>query len=204
MPPVKNQIPCGACWSFAANTPLEYLQCIKNRKNMFVSLSEQQLIDCSGRWGNIGCNGGFYTYAWNYAKAGVVTSSSYPFTATNGTCSWNSNNIASKVSSFSWVPSNNETALLLAIATRGPVATSIFVTNTFLFYQSGIYSDPACQVNSVNHAVVIVGYGSDNGTDYWIVRNSWGRTWGSNGYVFIQRGSNMCNIAAYAAFPYIA
>ena len=71
--------------------------------------------------------------------------------------------------------------------------------SVYFYFSSGIYSDPTCTSQPVNHAIVAVGYGTLNGVDYWVVRNSWGAGWGIGGYALVKRGVNMCRIESYAA-----
>jgi cathepsin L len=89
-----------------------------------------------------------------------------------------------------------------AVATIGPVAAAIYASKTFLLYKSGIYNEANCPT-SVNHAVLIVGYGTENGVDYWLVKNSWGTGWGEAGFFRLARGSNKCGIASYATYPVV-
>lgn len=208
MPAVKDQKECGSCWAHSANTPLEYQKCVKNAKNTALSFSEQQLVDCSSAYGNAGCNGGFYTYAWDYVKKaiGSQTYSSYPYTAAEGTCKFARSSVASNVTSYAWVASD-EAAMATAVATYGPISVSIYVTDNLMSYSSGVFSDPTCPKDgtSINHGVVIVGYGTSSSVgDFWIVRNSWGTSWGLNGYVLFKRGVNMCNINYVPAYPIVA
>ncbi|XP_046647091.1 procathepsin L-like [Daphnia pulicaria] len=212
--PVKqvDQGDCGSCWAFAANTPLEFNSCRKTRARIW--LSEQMLVDCD-RY-NKGCNGGDFTYAWQYVKeiGGAVRSANYPYvsgtTLTNSTCKFSSSAVAVKVSSFDWVmPYPSENAIMARLQSDGPLPTSMKVLDPFFDYASGVYSDPACIVadeNDVDHAVVIIGYGTTAATatvpatPYWIVRNSWGIGWGIKGNFLIKRGVNMCNIESWAAY----
>lgn len=208
MPAIKDQGQCGSCWAHSANTPLEYQKCVKNAKNTKLSFSEQQMVDCATSYGNNGCNGGFYTYAWDYIKKaiGSQTFSSYPYTGTDGTCKFALSSVTSNVTSYAWVASD-EAAMATAIATYGPISACIYVTDNLMSYSSGVFTDSTCPTDgtSINHAIVIVGYGtSSTGGDYWIVRNSWGTSWGMSGYVLFKRGVNMCNINYVPAYPTVA
>ncbi|XP_057379755.1 uncharacterized protein LOC130702104 [Daphnia carinata] len=199
MPEVKNQAACGSCWAFAATNPLEFAHCKKS--NAPVILSEKQLVDCDRV--NAGCNGGWYTDAWDYIeKAGgsAQTSLYARYNARRGICRFRKRMIGAKVSSFSYVKANDVVAMQEAMQTYGPLAVAMTVVNSFASYGSGIYDDAACDNREVNHAVVLVGWDTVDGVDYWIGRNSWGPKWGENGYFRIKRGVNKCKIENYAAY----
>lgn len=192
---VKNQGSCGSCWAFTAITPLEFAQCKKTGTP--VVLSEQQLVDCDTS--NGGCNGGWYTSAWYYLKNGCAKQSLYTYTATKNTCKYTSAMSAAKVSSYGSVISNSPASMQSALQKYGPLAVAITVVNSFYSYKNGVYNDVACDNLGVNHGVVVVGWGSLNGIPYWIARNSWGSSWGSSGYILMQRGVNKCSIEKHPA-----
>ena len=202
--PVKNQGQCGSCWAFSATGALEG-QMFKfyNGTVPVTSLSEQNLVDCTYP---IGCNGGWMATAWAQItnEGGIEGSVTYPYTAGNYTCRFNVNNSIADDSGTAYLPGGDEVALLSALQTVGPISVGIDASHTsFSAYRGGIYSEPLCATNQViNHAVLIVGYGSYNGVDYWLVKNSWGTTWGIKGYMMIARNAgNMCGIASYAMYP---
>ena len=126
----------------------------------------------------------------------------------DGRCAFSAASVVAKVSSFTKVQAMNENALASAIATVGPVSVNIEATNSFSAYSHGVFNDPHCPHDgyTINHAVVAVGYGHDTttGMDYWVVRNSWGPSWGESGYVRMKRGVNMCNIASGPGYPTVA
>ncbi|EFX71444.1 hypothetical protein DAPPUDRAFT_216612 [Daphnia pulex] len=200
MPPVKFQAPCGGCWAFIATTAVEFQTCLKSANKTLLTLSEQQLIDCSGNYGTKGCNGGFYSQAWDYimANGGQASNATYPYKAVVGNCSFvkDVTPTMGKISRYSFL-AKNETAILAAVQ-KGPIAVSIVTNSNFTLYKSGIFDDDTCKNGTVNHGVLIVGYGRTNSTDYWIVRNSWGTSWGMSGYIFMKRNVNICRIAEYA------
>lgn len=199
MPEVKNQGACGSCWAFAAITPLEFAHCKKS--NDPIILSEKQLVDCDRV--NGGCQGGWYTTAWDHIKqiGGSAETSSYgPYNARRGFCRFRSKMVGANVSSFKYVKPNDVVAMQEAMEKYGPLAVALTVVNSFLSYGSGIYDDAACDSREVNHAVVLVGWDTVDGVDYWIGRNSWGLNWGENGYFRIKRGVNKCKIENYAAY----
>jgi len=198
MPIIPNQGDCGACWAYSALAPIEYQKCRENGAH--ISLSVQQLVDCSIR---NGCDGGWYETAWQYLiKAnGAVNASSYPYQGSIGSCKRNEEHTV-KVHSWTPVRRYSEAALKHAVAKHGPVVAAVFANLDFINYSGGIFDDPYCPTHTVNHAVVVVGYGkSPKGINYWILRNSWGSSWGMNGYMLIRRGVNRCNLGFYPAYP---
>lgn len=202
MPPVKQQGMCGSCYTFAAITPMEYQNCKK--KGKLVLLSEEDFIDCSQKYGNVGCNGGLALRAWNYATDfGVNTANAYPYEGEETQCSHTASSVGSNVTSWAYATTTkDENAMKIAVANYGPLAVSIDATGWEL-YTSGVFSNPKCSSTASNHAVVIVGYGVEEGTGkkFWIIRNSWGTEWGLNGYILLERGVNMCAVAKRVVYP---
>jgi len=206
---IKDQGSCGCCYSFSVAGSIEGAWAIS--KGNLLSLSRQQLVDCSTSYGNSGCNGGYFSNSFKYVTdKGIQSDSSYPFTSgTSGTagsyCLYNSNSVVAKIKSYVNVASN-ELALTTAIANIGPISVAIDASqNSFQLYTSGVYYEPACSSTTLNHAVLAVGYGTDgSGNDYYIVKNSWGTTWGMSGYILMARNqNNNCGIAATPAYPVV-
>lgn len=198
MTKIHNQGNCGSCWAYGALTPIEFQTCLTNGSPL--SLSVQQLVDCSS--GN-GCNGGWYETAWRYLihSRGSVRASSYPYKGSSGACRRMQEKTV-KIHKWTPVRRYSEAALKAAVAVHGPVAAAVYANLNFMSYGGGIFDDPYCPTHTVNHAVVVVGYGtSKKGTNYWILRNSWGTSWGMGGYMLIKRGANRCNIGFYPAYP---
>ena len=167
-----------------------------------VSLSEQQLVDCDG--GNYGCNGGWPYDANKYIiRYGSMSESSYPYYGYASRCRYSSSKVVATVSQDYHV-ATNENALQSASALIGPIEVCIEVSGSFSSYSSGVYYDPYCG-QQVNHAVLLVGYGTDpRGGDYWLVKNSWGAYWGDNGYIKMARNrNNMCGIASYGSYALV-
>uniref|UniRef100_A0A8B9LFW5 Cathepsin L.1 n=1 Tax=Astyanax mexicanus TaxID=7994 RepID=A0A8B9LFW5_ASTMX len=173
-----------------------------------VSLSTQQLVDCSWLDGNDGCGGGSMELAFEYISrsGGLQTESDYPYKAREGMCMFNPQNVSGKCHDFEELPKGEEKDLQKAVVAVGPVSVAIDSSNkTFLLYQSGIYNEPYCSSYNVNHGVLVVGYNTDSsGREYWVVKNSWGVQWGEQGYIRMSRNKdNQCGIATRASFPLV-
>jgi cathepsin L len=202
--PIKDQAQCGSCWAFSTTGSVE--GCHKLAGKSLTSLSEQNIMDCSDSYGNEGCNGGLMTQAMQYIidNKGVDTEASYPYTAEDGTCTFNSANVGATLGSYVNVNSGDE-ADLIAKATKGPVSVAIDASQaSFQFYSSGVYNEPACSSDQLDHGVLAVGWGTDStsGSDYYIVKNSWGTSWGMQGYIWMSRNKeNQCGIATMATLP---
>jgi cathepsin L len=201
--PIKDQAQCGSCWAFAAVASLEGQNFKKHNK--LVSLSEQNLVDCSGPEGNFGCEGGLPDQAYQYIidNKGIDTEKSYPYTAEDGNCAFNKKTIGATVSAFTDIATGDEKALQKAVATIGPISVGIDASqDSFQSYTSGIYDEENCSTTQLDHGVTVVGYGTDNGKDYWLVKNSWGTSWGIKGYIKMSRNANnQCGIATLASYP---
>uniref|UniRef100_UPI00398ECF69 procathepsin L-like n=1 Tax=Pristiophorus japonicus TaxID=55135 RepID=UPI00398ECF69 len=203
--PVKNQGQCGSCWAFSAVGALEGQTYKKTGK--LISLSEQNLVDCSNSEGNFGCNGGLMEHAFNYVKlnGGIDTENYYPYTASEGTCNYNPKYSATSCHDYRFSAKGDETALAEAVATVGPISIAIDAKHSsFQFYRSGVYYEPNCNNFVINHGVLTVGYGSENGDNYWIVKNSYGIWWGDHGYIKMAKDrNNNCGVANYAIYPLV-
>ncbi|KAK9085603.1 hypothetical protein Sjap_026014 [Stephania japonica] len=203
---VKNQGECGSCWAFSAVAAVEGIHKLKTGR--LVSLSEEQLVECDRVGEDKGCDGGLMDDAFKYMirHGGLTSESNYPYTATDSRpCnSRKANRIAAKIKRYEDVPVNNEKALLKAVAHQ-PVSVAIEASGfEFQFYSGGVFDGP-CGHN-LDHGVAAVGYGTSKGRmKYWLVKNSWGASWGEQGYVRLKRETRskygMCGIAMSPSYP---
>ncbi|XP_020202433.1 cysteine proteinase COT44 [Cajanus cajan] len=202
--PIKDQGSCGSCWAFSTIATVEAINKIVTGK--FMSLSEQELVDCDRAY-NDGCNGGLMDYAFQFIidNGGIDTDKDYPYRGIDGICDPTKKNAkVVQIDGFEDVPSYDENALKKAVAHQ-PVSVAIEASGRALqLYQSGVFTGK-CGTR-LDHGVVVVGYGSENGQDYWLVRNSWGTGWGEDGYFKLQRNvrgisTGKCGIALEASYP---
>uniref|UniRef100_A0A8C9R3J2 Cathepsin S-like n=1 Tax=Scleropages formosus TaxID=113540 RepID=A0A8C9R3J2_SCLFO len=179
--PVRNQGSCGSCWAFSAAGALEGQ--MKWRTVKMIPLSPQNLVDCSTSYGNHGCKGGFLSKAFGY-----IIGNNMSISSSKGRCHYSVLGKAGDCRTVSAV---------------GPVSIGInSLLPSFHHYRGGIYNDIHCSNLKINHAVLVVGYGTDKGQDYWLVRNSWGTAWGEKGFVRVARNkNNLCGIANFAIYP---
>jgi hypothetical protein len=195
---VKDQGQCDSSWAFAITGLAEGYGVVSS--GPLISLSEQQLIDCDSF--GTACSGGrpVGSIRLMIEQGGLQTEAGYPYTAVPGTCKFNPAGIAGTLPGAGRVPPGDELSLQAYVATHGPVLALIDASpQSFQLYRSGVYNDQACSTMSPTQAVLVVGYGSVQGIDYWIVKNSWGTGWGEQGYIRLARNSgNRCGIATYA------
>ncbi|KAA8519682.1 hypothetical protein F0562_013873 [Nyssa sinensis] len=203
--PIKDQGQCGSCWAFSAIAATEGITQLTTGK--LISLSEQELVDCDTSGEDQGCEGGYMEDAFQFIvhNKGIATETTYPYDAADGTCNTKEEaSHAANITGYEMVPANSEKALLKAVANQ-PVAVSIDASGyDFQFYSSGVFTGDCGTV--LDHGVAAIGYGTtDDGTKYWLVKNSWGTAWGEDGYIRMQRDvaakEGLCGIAMDSSYP---
>ncbi|XP_067674117.1 procathepsin L-like [Haliotis asinina] len=202
--PVKDQGQCGSCWAFSTTGSLEGQHFRK--KGRLISFSEQQLVDCSQTFSESGCNGGWVDYAFDYvAQFGIELENAYPYLARDSTCKYKSSKVVANCTGHVDIRKGSESDLKSAVGSVGPVSVAIDASHrSFQLYKGGVYSERRCSTTNLDHAVLVVGYGSLQGQDYWLVKNSWGSSWGDDGYVKMTRNKhNQCGIASEASYPLV-
>ncbi|KAL6865208.1 hypothetical protein ACP4OV_016359 [Aristida adscensionis] len=191
---IKEQKECGCCWAFCVVAAVEGLHQIKT--GQLLSLSAQELLDCTGI--SHDCTDGIKNQAFKYIirTGGIATEDAYPYTGKKGEC--RTVEPAVKITGYKRVPRDDEDALAEAVAHQ-PVAVGVEASK-FQFYKDGVFLGKDCGTHP-NHGLTVVGYGSHDGTKYWLLKNQWGESWGENGYMRLERGTNACGIAKYASYP---
>merc|ERR1712039_438868 len=189
--PVKDQGQCGSCWAFSAVEQIE--SDIMREHGQTLRLSTQELVDCTGSGGRRnGCQGGQPSAAYRVVEqlGGIESENSYRYTARNGNCQFSRSRVAATVSSYKSVGRGSESSMKSYVSSTGPLSVCVDA-NSWNSYRGGIMT--SCGRN-VDHCVQVVGFGSSGSTDYWKVRNSWGRNWGESGHVRVAIGNNLCDI----------
>jgi hypothetical protein len=194
----KNQGSCGSCWAFSAIGAMEGAHAIKT--SSLVDLSEQQLVECSGGEGNEGCNGGLMDNAfhWIIKNGGVALEADYPYTGKDtATCKTDAKIVANTaVDSITNVARGDENGLATAVGGR-PVSVAVAANENWQHYTGGVFNDPWCWLTQLNHGVLAIGIKGDA----WIIKNSWGATWGEQGFMLLKKGDNMCGVAEACSYP---
>ena len=209
--PVKDQGSCGSCWAFSTVANLEG-QYYKGKGKM-VTLSEQMLVDCDTY--DSACNGGLMenTFTWLKENGGIMTDADYPYAGYKQTCKSDPSKYVDMTitgykklgsSSSTWDPVDEDEIKEFLYET-GPLAVALNA-NPLQTYTGGILDKTSsqCPISGMNHAVTMVGYGSESGKDYWIIKNSWGKSWGEDGYFRIRRGTGCCGINCYITTGLVA
>jgi len=194
--PVYNQGQCGSCWAFSATEQIESMDCLQGHSGGVArTLSMQQIVDCDTTC--YGCNGGwtYLAYAYVQGAGGIDTYASYPYTCQDGSCHYSPSTVGARISGWSYVGRGNEAAMLGYIQSTGPISICVDAA-TWQYYTGGVVLASTCGT-SVDHCVQLTGYSANvSGYQVWIVRNSWGTSWGYSGYLYVQYGQNACNIAS--------
>jgi len=185
LPPRHQGFSCGSCWAFSTVAALEACVAIKNNSRSSEYLSVQQLIDCDKQ--DMGCFGGFYDLSFTYLKQnGVMLEKDYPYAEEEQTCKYDSNKVAARItgvtacSHYGWI-TKCTSDIVYNIVRLGTAAVGVDGnTRDFMNYSEGVMDDPDCKQD--NHSVLLVGYGVENGKEYWLIRNTWGESWGNRGY----------------------
>uniref|UniRef100_A0A8D0HTT2 Cathepsin H n=1 Tax=Sphenodon punctatus TaxID=8508 RepID=A0A8D0HTT2_SPHPU len=189
--PVKNQGGCGSCWTFSTTGCLESA----------IAIATGKLLNLVRGSSYLGLPSQAFEYI--YYNRGLMGEDTYPYKAQNGTCKFQPGKAVAFVKEVVNITLYDELGMTQAVGKYNPVSFAFEVTDDFMSYKDGVYSSFKCDStpDKVNHAVLAVGYEEENGTPYWIVKNSWGPSWGIEGYFYIERGKNMCGLAACASYP---
>lgn len=214
---VKNQGSCGSCWTFSTVGALEAAHAIVT--GMMILLSEQQLVDCAQGFNNNGCNGGLPSQAFEYVKynGGLDTMASYPYVCgdghckpTSGPCGFKNETVGVQVTDVFNFTAGDEKSMQDVVGLQQPISVAFEVVDDLQHYSSGVYSSKKCKkgADTVNHAVLAVGYGSHGkkhkAKKFWTIKNSWGAGWGNQGYFNMERDVNMCGVATCSSYPKVA
>lgn len=199
---IRDQHLCGSCWAFSVLQASESAYAIKT--GTLQKYSEQELVDCTSFCQ--GCGGGDMAAAFNFIisfhDGHFVLESDYPYTGFDGDCLYDDVPHVGSLSSYVAIVEGDEDDLEAKVQI-GPVSIGIdSSTWSFSLYKEGIFDDSTCSSTQLDHGVGLVGYGIENETKYWIVRNSWGESWGEDGYIRMIRKNNQCGIASAANLPY--
>jgi cathepsin L len=203
---IKNQGSCGSCWAFSTTQAAEG-QYAAIRGTLY-SFSEQNLVDCVTKdYDCEGCDGGLMEGAYNYVidKQGgqFMLESDYGYKGTAGTCKWDASKAVGKITGITTITEGDEADLADKCLNYGPIAIAIDASHiSFQLYNKGIYDEKRCSPDNLDHGVGCIGYGTENDVNYWIVRNSWGTSWGEKGYIrMVKDKNNQCGEASMACFP---
>jgi len=201
---IKDQGQCGSCWSFSATGSMEGAHALST--GTLVSLSEQNLVDCVEN-GQYTCDTGGVMqdgFQWVIDNGGIDSEAQYPYCACSGNaCKFSKAKVVATIKSYQNVQQGSESALQSAAASQPGVSVAIDASHdSFQLYTSGVYNEPQCSQTMLDHGVLVVGYGTSSSKDYWLVKNSWGTSWGMQGYIMMSRNkNNQCGIATDASFP---
>ena len=198
---VKDQGQCGSCWAFSAVSSTETANYLKHGSSSVATFSEQQLVDCAGSYGNNGCQGGLMDHAFDYIKDHSLDSmADYAYTGRNGSCKASGSGNGT-VTAYTDVRSGSPDQLRAALNQQTVSVAIEADQSVFQFYNTGVITSSSCG-QQLDHGVTAVGYGTEGGEEYFLVRNSWGPSWGASGYVKIGASSeNICGILSQPSYP---
>jgi cathepsin L len=210
--PIKNQGQCGSCWAFSAIGALESQ--IRMKTNNSVSLSEQDMVDCVKNVKSPdksmsccdGCGGGEMYSVYQYLKNTMDSSETqYPYFGSDQKCKSFQSSVKQKLKSYVSLPKGDEELMVKVLHSIGPLSIGVNANSDWQQYTKGVYdpTEEQCEssIASQDHGVILVGYGTEKDIDYWVVRNSWGKEWGEDGYIRISRGKNACGISNSVIYP---
>ena len=199
--PIRNQEKCGSCWAFGSSEALSDRFCIASNGSVDVVLSPQELVSCDKS--DMGCNGGWLNKAWSFLEQkGLPTDSAYPYNSgggASGTCKSVSSTFY-KCQSGSVVEATTPEQIKSEIYKNGPMETAFTVYQDFMSYKSGVYHHTTGSMLG-GHAIKVLGWGNEDGMDYWLCANSWGPSWGLDGFFKIKQGDCGIDQAVYACTP---
>jgi len=192
---VKDQGKCGSCWAFSTTGGIEGVWAQKHGK--LLSLSEQQLVDCA----KTSCSGGNLGHGYDSAKVGIMEEKDYPYENKSAKCRIASSHAVARVTGHESVAPNEQDLEKALVQMGYPISIAVHANEKFLHYKDGVFNDPDCVKGKVNHAVLLVGYNKTGPEPYWIVKNSWGKKWGEDGYIRMKMGENICGLAKRPVYP---
>ncbi|KAL4227226.1 hypothetical protein ACF0H5_012671 [Mactra antiquata] len=203
--PVRNQGSCGSCWAFASVGAIESAHAKKT--GQMLDLSEQNLLDCNrGNRGNWGCRGGWMNIAFNYLKgtSGIDDERCYPYIGRESACRYRRDCARVRITGYTSV-NKDESSLQYAVGKYGPVAIAMDTNNReFWYYKTGIYYQAVCNRRRPTHAMLIVGFKRYRSGEAWIIKNSWGTSWGYNGYLYLAKNrGDTCGVTLHASYPHV-
>lgn len=193
---VKNQGDCGSCWAFSTTGGIEGQWFLAG--NTLTTLSEQELVSCDTI--DAACNGGLmdnaFTWLLQAHNGSIVTEASYPYASGTGqvpACNMQNRVVGAQISSYKDI-ADSETTMASFVFASGPLSIAVYA-QTWQTYTSGIMTN--CPSSQIDHGVLIVGFDDNNNPPYWIIKNSWGTSWGEKGYIRVQKGTGQCSIGSY-------
>lgn len=199
---VENQIKCGSCYAMITIDSIESQLFI--RTGNLTELSVQEIVDCAGDYAALGCAGGipFKVYDYVKDKGSISSADDYPYKGIAGTCQEISNKIQVKLKGYGYVESENDELLMKALVQKGPIVVGIVINHdSFYRYSSGIY-DERRFTDIIHHAMLLVGFGNENGVSFWILKNSWSETWGEKGFMRMARNEKRRNgVGEFSIYP---